>query len=52
MTTWTVILMLGVTAIWAALGGAMAYLVAQAPPRASGEHAQPHAPAHGRSAIG
>jgi ABC-type Fe3+ transport system permease subunit len=30
MDTWTVILMLGVTAIWAALGGAMAWLVANA----------------------
>jgi ABC-type Fe3+ transport system permease subunit len=31
MTVWTVILVLGVTAIWAALGAAMAYLVARAP---------------------
>ena len=30
MDAWTLILVFGATAIWVALGGAMAYLVAQA----------------------
>jgi ABC-type Fe3+ transport system permease subunit len=30
MDVWTVILMVGVTAIWVVLGGAVAYLVAHA----------------------
>jgi ABC-type Fe3+ transport system permease subunit len=32
MDSWALILMFGVTAIWVALGGAFAYLVAHAQP--------------------